>query len=197
MRERVALTAQQGFIVITRTIVLGEESMGHSGLMPLVTDLLFNCGKPNSSLLATDFYNETWMHRIALQLCGQLGIVGSPMSLAEGASWHSEGRLGSPFLRLPRGMPGGELKNFADGYTKADATLGHFRLWGDGEIRPNADATQFVIGDASRQALLMTRRPTIRQPEQLLAWHICFQLLGADRKLSQRSASTSSRRNCK
>jgi hypothetical protein len=128
--------------------------MGCSGLTSLVTDLLFNCGKPNSNLLATDFYNETWMHRIALQLCAQLRIVGSPMSLTEGAWWHSEGRLGSPFLRLPRGTPGGELKNFADGYTKADATLGHFRLWGEGEIRPNADASQFVIGEAKMASRL-------------------------------------------
>ena len=123
-------------------------------LIAVVTDLLFNSGRPDSNLLATDFYNETWMHRIALCLCTRLGIAGSPLSLAEGAWWHSEGRLGSPFLRLSRAVPGGEIKNFADGYTRADATLGHFHLWGDGEIRPNHDATQFVVGEAKMASRL-------------------------------------------
>src|SRR5689334_15249087 len=99
-------------------------------LMPLVTGLLSNCGKPRSSLLATDFYNETWMHRIALQLCTRLRIIDSPLSLMEGAWWHSEGRLASPFLPLAKDVPGGALNNFADGYTRPDAVLGHFELVG-------------------------------------------------------------------
>lgn len=117
-------------------------------LMPLVTGLLSNCGKPRSSLLATDFYNETWMHRIALQLCTRLRISDSPLSLMEGAWWHSEGRLASPFLPLAKDVPGGGLNNFADGYTRPDAVLGHFELVGPGKIKPRPDAAQFVVGEA-------------------------------------------------
>ena len=110
-----------------------------------VAAMLARCGDPASTILPpTELYNEGWMLRLVLDCLDRLRPEGRPIRLGEGARWYSEALLASQFLPRHRGDPQGE------GYTHADAAVGHFDISpGErGEVRLRDRATQFVIIEA-------------------------------------------------
>lgn len=89
----------------------------------------------------TELCNEGWMLRLLLDWHHRNPSTASPLRFTDGASWFSEGRLASPFIRgvKPR-----------EGYTHADGVIGQFTIKpGErGEILLQRDARQLVVIEA-------------------------------------------------
>ena len=118
-----------------------------------VAKLLDRCGGRTSVMPPTELYNEGWLLRVALDWFSMDGPSDSPFSFSPGAAWYSEGRLASRFLARSRS------DKQAEGFTHADATIGHFSVSpGErSEIVPTADATQLVVIEAKLGSPLSSR----------------------------------------
>ena len=90
--------------------------------MRTVTELLLACGTQGSVLPPTALFNEGWLLRLTLEALSDPVFSGSPLSPVEGAQWFSEGLLPSQFLPTERRDP------LAEGWTHADAVVGHFQV---------------------------------------------------------------------
>lgn len=133
-----------------------------------VSDILRACGTPDGVLPPTALYNEGWMLRLVLDAYSHLGQPGLPLKPDAGARWHSEVLLPSRFLARSRTDP------LAEGWTHADAVIGHFSLrpGGRGDIQLAADAKQFVVIEAKMFSPLSagTRQaPTFNQAARNVA----------------------------
>src|SRR6266550_2201157 len=109
-----------------------------------VTDLLARCGTATGVLPPTALYNEGWMLRLVLHWFDHHRTVEHPLAMLEGSSWYSEPLLASRFFGKSRGDPR------AEGWTNADAVIGHFRLrpGGRGNVEVIATARQFIVVEA-------------------------------------------------
>src|SRR5207247_6976958 len=87
-----------------------------------VDHLLARCGTDRTVLPATALYNEGWMLRLVLHWFDNHRAVAHPLAMLEGGSWYSERLLASRFFGKTRG------DSRAEGWTSADAVIGHFRL---------------------------------------------------------------------
>ncbi len=91
---------------------------------------------------ATEVFNEGWMLRLTLDWMERSRAAGLPLSLEPGFTWFSEARLPSAFLPRRRGDPQGE------GWTHADAVLGHVEIGREGKagvsLRPGAEVLVVV-----------------------------------------------------
>ncbi len=92
----------------------------------------------------TLLFEEGWMLRLVLQWFEIPNATGHALSFAPGARWFSEARLASPFPPKKRGDKRGE------GYTNADAVIGHFGIGeiGKAELKLAADARQLIVVEA-------------------------------------------------
>ncbi|MBZ5537850.1 MAG: hypothetical protein LAO31_17995 [Acidobacteriia bacterium] len=109
-----------------------------------VAELLLRCGSGESILPATELFNEGWMLRLVLDWASAHPRSISALPFDEGSSWYSEALLGSRFKPRSRGDASGE------GFTHADAVIGHFQLrpGGRGDIELLADARQLTVVEA-------------------------------------------------
>ena len=92
----------------------------------------------------TEIFNEGWMLRLVLDAVERIGLEDHPLSFLSGARWYSEALLLSPFRPRMRSDALGE------GFTNADAVIGHFsfNLSTKAGLRLNSDAKQFVVVEA-------------------------------------------------
>lgn len=109
-----------------------------------VIELLARCGTDRGVLPATALYNEGWMLRLVLHWFDQHRTVQHPLAMLHGSSWYSEPLLASRFFGRSRG------DSRAEGWTNADAVIGHVRLraGGKGDIELIPTARQFIVAEA-------------------------------------------------
>lgn len=92
----------------------------------------------------TAVFNEGWMLRLVLDAIQEINLANHPLKCLAGARWFSEAMLLSRFRARAR------RDSLSEGFTSADAVLGHF------DFRPSTksgltlrpDATQFVVVEA-------------------------------------------------
>jgi hypothetical protein len=109
-----------------------------------IAELLRACGTPDSILPPTALFNEGWMLRVVLDWASRHPAAIDALRFDEGSRWFSEALLGSRFSPRSRGDRSGE------GFTHADAVIGHFRLrpGGRGDIELLPGARQFTVVEA-------------------------------------------------
>jgi hypothetical protein len=109
-----------------------------------VASMLRACGTAHGVLPPTALYNEGWMLRLVLDAFEGLTHPTLPLKAAPGGRWLSEVLLPSRFLARSRS------DKLAEGWTHADAVVGHFTLkaGGRGDIQLARDATQLVVVEA-------------------------------------------------
>jgi len=109
-----------------------------------IAELLLACGTSNSILPPTELFNEGWMLRLVLDWASRHPAAIDALRFEEGSTWFSEALLGSRFKPRSRGDRSGE------GFTHADAVIGHFRLrpGGRGDIELLPEARQFTVVEA-------------------------------------------------
>lgn len=111
----------------------------------------------------TTLYNETWMLRLVVDWYATHRPANGLLSPTVDATWYSEARLPSRFLR--------GLKN--EGYTCADAVIGHFNLLDDnGSIQLKPNPQQFVVVEAKMNSPLskgITHAPKYNQAARNVA----------------------------
>jgi hypothetical protein len=99
----------------------------------------------------TELFNEGWMLRLVLDALQSLNINDHPLRFVEGATWYSEARLTSPFLRKSKKeLPNQEKDTLGEGYTNADGVIGHF-TFRDGTkagLTLPKGARQFIVVEA-------------------------------------------------
>lgn len=93
--------------------------------------ILQSCASDNTAghrFPPTEVFNEGWMLRLVLDALQTVNIPDHPLKCLDGkATWYSEARLISPFLRKPKkDLPGKEKDTLGEGYTNADGVIGHF-----------------------------------------------------------------------
>ena len=99
----------------------------------------------------TEVFNEGWMLRLVLDALKTVDVPGHPLKFADGATWYSEARLSSPFLRKPKTVRSdGKRDTIGEGYTNADGVIGHFAFDQDHKtkllLKPKA--RQFIVVEA-------------------------------------------------
>jgi hypothetical protein len=91
------------------------------------------------------------MLRLVLDAMQPLNISDHPLRFVEGATWYSEARLTSPFLRKSKKeLPNQEKDTLGEGYTNADGVIGHF-IFRDGTkagLTLAKGARQFIVVEA-------------------------------------------------
>jgi hypothetical protein len=109
-----------------------------------VARLLARCGQTDSVLPPTTLFNEGWMLRLVLDWAVQHRSSIKALSFAEGSIWYSEALLASRFRPRRRG------DTAAEGFTHADAVIGHFRLrpGGRGDVELLSTAQQLIVVEA-------------------------------------------------
>jgi hypothetical protein len=92
----------------------------------------------------TEIFNEGWMLRLVLDAAERLKVKDHPLEFKDGAQWFSEALLLSPFRPRMRSDKLGE------GFTNADAVVGHFLFNASTKagLRIRSDATQLVVFEA-------------------------------------------------
>ncbi len=93
---------------------------------------------------ATEVFNEGWMLRLVLDALQTLKNSGFPIQFLPGSRWYSEALLESPFKPAFRG------DKLAEGFTHADAVIGHFAFdpASKNGVRLDPGAKQFVVVEA-------------------------------------------------
>jgi len=93
---------------------------------------------------ATEVFNEGWMLRLVLDTLQTLNITGHPLTFLKGSRWYSEALLSTRFRPRVKPDPLGE------GFTNADAVIGHFdfRALTKSGLSLASDAKQFVVLEA-------------------------------------------------
>lgn len=128
-----------------------------------IGELLTATDAASRRLPPTSLYNETWMLRLVVDWYAQHRPAGGLLTPAANATWYSEALLPSRFLR-------GRVN---EGYTNADAAIGHFDLVGErGDIALRADCTQFLIVEAKMGSPLSAgtkNAPTFNQAARNVA----------------------------
>ncbi len=110
-----------------------------------VAELLGSTDQSNRHFPPTTLYNETWMLRLVIDWFDRRRPAGGLLTPAAEARWYSEALLPSRFLR-------GAVN---EGYTNADAVIGHFDLIGErGDIKVRENAAQFVVVEAKMKSPL-------------------------------------------
>ena len=108
-----------------------------------ITELLRACGNGQSHFPPTVFYCENWMVRLVADW-----IVRHPQNpilpVLDRARWYPEGLLASAFLPRYRG------DQLAEGFTHADAVIGHFTFGSTerGDVVLLPDVQQFSVIEA-------------------------------------------------
>lgn len=114
-----------------------------------ITRLLDESASESRHFPATMLYNEGWMLRLVLDWCSSHPSAVEPFVFLPGARWYSEALLPSRF---------GGKGRAREGFTHADAVVGHFRLRpsGRGDIELAENATQLSVFEAKMGSLLST-----------------------------------------
>jgi hypothetical protein len=114
-----------------------------------VVRLLSECGSDAAHFPATTLYNEGWMLRLVLDWCSAHPFAIEPFVFLPGSRWYSEALLPSRF---------GGRRSPAEGFTHADAVIGHFqfRPGGRGDIALAPGARQLSVVEAKMGSLLST-----------------------------------------
>ena len=109
-----------------------------------VAKLLLRCGQPDAILPPTELFNEGWMLRLVLDWADRHLTAIEALKFDKGSTWYSEALLGTRFKPRHRGDKSGE------GFTHADAVIGHFRLraGGRGDIELLPGARQLTVVEA-------------------------------------------------
>jgi hypothetical protein len=117
-----------------------------------VAELLGRCGTTGAVMPPTQLYNEGWMLRLVLDWFAGAPASAHELTIARGGRWYSEALLPSTFFATKRGDPR------AEGWTNADAVIGHFQLCsgGRGDIELTPEARQLVIVEAKLGSGLST-----------------------------------------
>ena len=126
------------------------------------------CGQDDAVLPPTELFNEGWMLRLVLDWAAHHPSAIPELMLEKGSRWYSEALLPSRFRPRRRGDIAGE------GYTHADAVIGHFRRrdGGRGDIELLPDARQLVVVEAKMASGLSagtTRAPDFNQAARNVA----------------------------
>jgi hypothetical protein len=88
---------------------------------PRLLDLLRSCENTETSHFPpTELFNEGWMLRLVLDAIQKLELDDHPLRFLPQSRWYSEARMASPFAPRSRG------DNLGEGFTHADAVIGHF-----------------------------------------------------------------------
>jgi hypothetical protein len=103
--------------------------------------LLAGCASAESHLPPTTLYNEGWMLRLVLDWCSTHPNSVAAFPFLPGARWYSEALLPSRF---------GGRGAHREGFTHADAVIGHFRFraGGRGDIELSPRARQLSVVEA-------------------------------------------------
>lgn len=111
------------------------------GALERISRLLKGAALESRHFPATTLYNEGWMLRLILDWCSEHPSAIEPFVFLPGAVWYSEALLPSRF-----GGKGG----VREGFTHADAVVGHFRFrpGGRGDIELAPDAKQLSVFEA-------------------------------------------------
>jgi hypothetical protein len=106
--------------------------------------MLARCGESNAVLPPTELFNEGWMLRLILDWAAHHPSSIEALRFGQGSTWYSEALLASRFKPRRRGDTSGE------GFTHADAVIGHFQLRpeGGGEIELLPGARQITVVEA-------------------------------------------------
>lgn len=109
-----------------------------------VAELLLRCGGPEAVLPPTELFNEGWMLRLVLDWASRHRSAIEGLRFERDSIWYSEALLPSRFRPRRRGDEAGE------GFTHADAVIGHFRLRpaGRGDVELLPGARQLVVVEA-------------------------------------------------
>ena len=93
---------------------------------------------------ATVLYNEGWLLRLVLDWFSCQPTPTHALAFAKGARWFSEALLPTQFFARRRG------DELAEGWTHADAVIGHVSIGGSAvaDTRLAAGATQFLVTEA-------------------------------------------------
>ena len=112
--------------------------------------MLSHCGHAESAMPATALFNKKWMLRLLLDWFALPSRPAHPLSPSGGAKWFSDALLATRFVGDGRG------DKRAEGFTRADGAIGHFRLGagGHGDLLLGAKATQFVTIAAKLEGAL-------------------------------------------
>lgn len=126
--------------------MLGAEREGKTAIPERLFKILHTCGSTNGTgfFPATEIFNEGWMLRLVLDCLQTLNIQGHPLAFLKRSRWFSEALLSSPFRPRIKQDPLGE------GFTNADAVIGHFDFRGSTKtgLSLGPDAKQFVVLEA-------------------------------------------------
>ena len=130
--------------------------------------LLSRCGSSDTVLPPTELFNEGWMLRLVLEWAQRHPDAIPALRFAPGSRWFSEALLPSRFKPRRRGDSAGE------GFTHADAVIGHFTVGssGRGDIKLNSDARQLTVVEAKMASGLAPgtfRAPTFNQAARNVA----------------------------
>jgi len=118
--------------------------------LKIIADLIEQFDPENPHFRPTEIYNENWLLKGFLYQASQAGLLNSPFSFFDGASWFSEALLPTAFQARYQG------DKLAESRTNADGVIGHFLIGekakADLELKPNAK--QFVVVEAKISAPL-------------------------------------------
>lgn len=132
-------------------------------LLTRVSQLLETTDRAHRNFPPTTLFNETWMLRLVVDWYARNRPEGGLLTPAPEARWYSEALLPSRFLR-------GAVN---EGYTNADAVIGHFDLVGErGDIALRDGAAQFVVVEAKMGSPLSAgtkNAPTFNQAARNVA----------------------------
>ncbi|AZQ67946.1 hypothetical protein EF888_12860 [Silicimonas algicola] len=120
--------------------------MASNDIIPeILSRLILEASEPEGARFPqTEIFNEGWMLRLVLEAFKRLNIQGHPLSFEKGADWFSEVRLSSRF------RPRSRADGLGEGFTHADAVVGHFHFRADttaGLWLPEG-CKQFVVVEA-------------------------------------------------
>ena len=117
-------------------------------VMGRIRHLLEVCGTEGRSFPPTVLYNEGWLLRLVLDWFSTHRVMGHGLDFHDESRWYSEALVPSPFLATRRPDP------LAEGWTHADAAVGHFDIGqeGKGDLKLRSEAHQLVIVEAKMLA---------------------------------------------
>src|SRR6266545_3124779 len=127
-----------------------------------IARILSESGSSRAVLPPTVLFNEGWMLRLVLDWCSKNPEALPALRFLPESRWYSEALLASQFFSEARGDGLGE------GYTHADAVIGHFRMrqGGRGDIEITETGTQLVVVEAKMGSLLSPGTTNVRNYNQ-------------------------------
>src|SRR6266496_1659029 len=141
-----------------------------------ITRILSESGSSRAVLPPTVLFNEAWMLRLVLDWCSKHPEAITALRFLPESRSYSEALLPSRFFSEASGDRLGE------GYTHADAVIGHFRMrqGGRGDIEITETGTQLVVVEAKMGSLLSPGTTNARSYNQAARNIACIAKLVGD-----------------